>query len=707
MRRTFAWLIGWLLWSIALPAAAQERYGVVTLDLRPISGEMPTHLCVVSETKSTRARDRLWDLVVDEPERVGAAGGSESTLWRVQPKAWSGEANSAEQQKCADDTIGDCRPRVELPPGLTKANDFFAACTYDTLADGGTTSDPRPLFVLLEHLEGSPPRIESIRLTGGVATIGVDADLDRVVVTARSLGGAYLPHRRSERGIREQASEAGAPSRSHDVVVVLPLTPRCQIVELTLPRTPLQPEDRERLAVRAHGVPLDVDKCVGPLVGTEVLQVRLPQAPLGVGTIDVELAARPGRPGARFGGRYDGAWPRAPFELRFKQISFRWRRPACIYPESKCPSVTLDNGTSCTATPTKTGCDYLCPGIVDDGAVDLALPVGLTFEKEAPVQRWEDTLARAGQTLSSYVPADDIHLDANVNSWETDVPDNQISQVELFGEDGTARRYGVTHVPNLQLLVPGASCEPVRFRPIGDRHYDEGIAAVSEGKIMFGAPQRMARRIAFNVSLLAGGGPAWSTYTDGKNGPPLYFSGLGMFAIEIRPRKPKLSRWALEIRVGGTLGRYGTVVDTNTDATEDVVDDGTDEPERTNPNAAADEDTAAAATTANQTTGWARLLAEPGVVFSAHQRVAIGAGVGFGLSLPFRTQQDIFGDRLRFIVSPNVDLRFRVRRWLKIVLQLRGVLNEQLVKQGNPSVDPKSSDRAGSFMTLFGLQATF
>ncbi len=662
-----------MLW-LTTPAMAQDRYGVVTLDLRPTAGEMPTHLCVVSETKSARARDRLWDLVVDEPERVGAAGGSETTLWRVQPKAWSGEPDSAAQQKCSDDTIGDCRPRVELPPGLTKANDFFAACTYDTLADGGSTTDPRPLFVLLEHLEGSPPRIESIRLTGGVATIGVAADLDRVVVTARSLGGAYLPHRRSERGIREQAAEGFSAIRSGDVVVLLPLVPRCQSVELTLPRTRLQPEDRERLAVRAHGVQLDVDKCVGPLVGSEVLQVRLPQAPLGVGTIDVELAERPGRPGARFGARYDGAWPRVPFELRFKQISFHWRRPACIYSEAKCPSASLDNGTTCTATLTKTGCDYLCPGLVDDGAVDLVLPVDVTFEKENPVQRWDDTLARAGQTLSSYVPADDIHLDANVNDWETEVPDNQISQVELFGEDGTARRYGVTHVPNLQLEIPGASCEPVRFRPIGDRHYDEGIANVSDGKIEFGPPQRRARRIAFNVTLAAGGGPAWSGGS--TNDAPLYFSGLGMFAIEVRPRKPKLSRLAVEFRVGGTLGRYGVTTEETT--TEE---------------------------TSRRDTGWARLLVEPGLVYSAHQRVAIGVGLGMGVSLPFRSQQDIVGDRLRFIASPNLDLRFRVRRWIKLVVQFRGVLNEQPFKQGGGSIDPNA--RAGSFIALFGLQATF
>lgn len=688
MQRIVAWLIAVMVFGWAASAAAQDKYGVVTLDLRPASGDMPTHLCVVSEVKSARARDRLWDLLVDEPERVGAAGASERTLWRVLPKAWSGEPDSGESQKCADGIIGDCRPRVELPPGLTKANDFYVACAYDTLADGGATDDPRPLFVLLEHLEGAPPHIESIRLTGGVATIGVGADLDRVVVTARSLGGAYLPHRRSERGNRDNSNEGSTPSGPRDVVVLLSLVPRCQSIELTLPRTTLQPEDRERLAVRAHGVELDVDKCVGPLVGSEVLQVRLPQAPLGVGTIDVELATRPGRPGARFGARYDTAWPRAPFELKFKQVSFSWRRPACIYPQDECPSVTFENGTTCAATPTKTGCDYLCPGLVDDGAVDLVLPVRVTFEKESPVQRWDDTLARAGQTLSSYVEAEDIHLDANVNAWETEVPDNQISQVELFGEDGTARRYGVTHVPNLQLKVPGASCEPVRFRPVGDRHYDEGLAEIRDGEIEFGAPHRLARRIGFSVMLAAGGGPTWSTFKDGTKGPPLYFSGLGMFAIEIRPRPPKLARLAVELRVGGTLGRYGTVVDADEEPPVDGETEDTD------------------ATTASDT-GWARLLFEPGIVISAHQRVAIGTGLGLGVALPFRSREDLFGDGLRFIVSPNVDLRFRIRKYLKLVLQFRGVLNEQLIKQGKPEGEPEPDDRAGSFMTLFGLQATF
>jgi hypothetical protein len=93
------------------------------------------------------------------------------------------------------------------------------------------------------------------------------------------------------------------------------------------------------------------------------------------------------------------------------------------------------------------------------------------------------------------------------------------------------------------------------------------------------------------------------------------------------------------------------------------------------------------------------------LVISAHQRIAIGTGVGLGVSLPFRSREDVVGDRIRFIVSPSLDLRVRVRKWIKLIVQFRGVLNEQPFKQGENNID--ANDRAGSFMTLFGVQATF
>ncbi|HWB75074.1 MAG TPA: hypothetical protein VG755_08955 [Nannocystaceae bacterium] len=704
-------MIAAFVWLWASAALAQEPHGVVTLDLRPEVGDTPTHLCVVGQAKSGRLRERLRELLEPDDEKIAAAGGTEATVWRVRPKAWDGTDASAERQRCSTDPLGDCRPRVELPASLASATDFYAACTVDSLAEGGAIDDPRPLFVLLEHLEGSPPQVTSIRLAGGVATIGVDADLGRVVVTARSLGGAYLPHKRSERGVEEGNGES-TTGGNKNVLVQLPLTPRCRVVELTLPGTALSEADRARLQVRAHGIKLDVAKCVGPLTGRDVLQVRVPQAPLRVGSIDVELRWFKGRPGAQFGGRYTGSWPeKVPYALTFKQVTFRWRRPPCIFPVNECPTATLETGTVCEATSTPAGCDYRCPGTVDNAAIDLVLPQKVKFEKSGPDQKWEDTVARAGQQLTSYVEAPDIYLSANVSTWKTDIPDNRISAVEIYGEDGEARRYGIGPLPlqeresnadqndakdeprtprDFRLKVPGASCEPVRFKPIGDRHYDEGVAQVTDGKLVFTKPERTARIARFNITLAVGGGPAFSSYRERGAPAQVYFSGLGMLSVELRPRKPKFSRIAFEPRVGGTLGRYATTLD------PDTLDP--DEPGGGKPTSVP---------LSTRTVGWARLLVEPGMVFSLHERVALGAGFGLGVALPFRSAENLVGDRLRFIYSPNVDVRIRAYKFLKLLLQFRGVLNEQAFAQGKPLGLPTSKSWAGSFLILFGAQFSF
>lgn len=723
---------------LATRASAQDKHGLVTFDLRAENGELPTHLCVVSEARSARARDRLWDLL-EQDATLDEGRGSPTpgtTSWRVRPKAWSGADNSAEHQRCASGAIGDCRPHVELPSSLTPKNNFFVACTVDSLDEGGATDDPRPLFVLLEHHEASPPQIETIRLAGGVATIGIGADVHHGTITARSIGGGYLPDQRSERGVREDSQE----TRGHDVpavLIVLKVTPLCRVVELTLPRTTLHPTDRERLRVKAHGVDLDVDKCVGPLLGTEVLQVRLPKAPLGVGHIDVELGgATKDRPTAQFAGRFDGPWPKAPFALLFKQVTFTWQPPPCIYPTDRCPDATLENGTVCKPTATKHGCEYRCPGEVDDAAGDIVLPLEVTFEKSEPRQRWKDKLARSGQKLTSYVPSDEIYLNANVNEWTTNVPDNTIRGVEIYGEDGQARVYGVTPLEEpksprpdeavvegdkpirpraFRLPVPGASCEPIRYKPVGDRSYEEREAKVSEGNLEFREEWRAARLVGFNVTLAAGGGPAFSTFKgDTNNSAPVYFSGLGMFALELRPRQPRFARLAVELRFGGTLGRYAVTEAPSEDVPAERPQGATENPAerlKAGESAADDESTNSSQTRAG---GWARVLAEPGLVVSAHQRVAVGFGFGLGMALPFSSNEDIVGDRIRFIYSPNVDVRFRVRKWLKLVLQFRGVLNEQAFRQGDftvpegePQPKPSAKDWAGSFITLFGVQMSF
>lgn len=695
---SFALAVLALVMMLVFPAvAAAERYGVVTLDLRPEAGDVPTHLCVVSEAQSPRTRKTLAELLAPEPDAPAADAISGRSTWLVEPALWGGDPESAKSQRCADDPVGDCRPRVELPEGLGRAGDLFVACTSDSLSAAAATADPRPLFILLEHLEGSPPAIDSVRLTGGIATIGVRADLDQVVVTARSLGGYYVPHPRSERASEETVSDPGEPARK---LVSLVLTPRCHVIEVTLPRTRLEPDDRGRLAVRVHGVDLDVKRCVGKLTGTGTVQVRLPQAPLGVGTLDIDLAATDsGKAAARFGARWEGRWPRAPFALQFNQVSFSWRRPECIYSEATCPAVTLETGTACASTVTEQGCDYRCPGTVDDSALDLELPLAVTFEKQKPNQRWTDTLAVNGQTLTSYVPADQIYLDANVNSWQTEIPGSRITDVEIFGEDAEVHRYGVTHVPNLQLKVPGASCEPIRFRPRGDRAYDEALATVRSGSIEMGDPQRTARRTAFKLYMAAGGGPARSDTFGPTDVPPVYFSALGQLALQYRARKPGWSRVGWELRVGGTLGRWGSRLverGTTTDADQpsDTTTTQTDEQLRA--------------------FGWARVIFEPGVVVAATSRIEVGSGFGVGFSFPIRQDEDLTGDRINFIWTPSLDARYKVRRWAALMLQFRGVFGERAftvpggttVATDQDPLEPKEA-KARSLLVLFGTALSF
>lgn len=688
------------LWLPRVAHANGPVYSEIQLDLRPEPGaDVPTHLCVVSEARGPVARQKLYEVL----ERNG-----KSRALLIDPKVWDGDAGSMESQRCGEDPITDCRPQLELPPKLADTGELFVACTADLSAEGGSAVEPRPLFVLIEYLNASPPQVESVRLGGGVATVGVfGASLKGVDVTARTLGGHYSPDTRSARGIVE------GDGRESTASVKLELSPRCRQIEVKLPRFKVKPGDRASMSVRVHGKAIDVDKCVGNLVGTNVIQVRVPPAPLGVGSIDVEIAGTGGT--ARFGGDYETRWPSVPFVLVFNQVSFTWRRPQCIYPENECPVARLEGGTTCTGEVIppdgpgrrSPGCSYRCPGeYSEETAVDISLPAQVEFEKSSPTQTWTDTLAKNGEELTSYVSSDEVYLGGSINDWRTSVPDNSISAVEIYGEDGSVRRYSVSHVDRLVLKVPSAviqaqnrTCEGVRFRPVGDRSYDELVGSVSDGNIEFGNPERGARRLNFTVTLAAGGGPAWFR---GVDPPPIYFTGLGMFGVEIRPRRGPLSnRFAAEMRVGMTLGTWGV-----TEQEEQTI---TEPPGRIPPG---QEETTTTEETVDKETriGWARVLFEPGMSVSLHERVALGVAFGLGFSLPFRQREaELTGASLNFIYSPNAELRFRLRRWLRLILQFRYMGGERgfRIPAGSTASDEPESPVAQSFIVLAGLQFKF
>lgn len=669
LRRLIALLA--FVWAAAAARQAHAR-ATVTIELTPATGSVPTHVCVVTEARGARN---------DRPLSSVLARDTTGPSYPVLPAAWN-QPDAAPPKACSPDPDADCRPVVDLPPGLSSLDDLFVACTADTLAAGTTNrDDPWVVFLLVEQLGASPPDVESVRLAGGIVTVGVGTTGPGTRFTVRSLGGHYLPH---DRSYRETDGRDGGHT-----IPTLPLAPRCRWTEIALPRTRLTAADRERLQVAVHGAPIDTDRCVGVLRG-EAMRVLVPRAPLSVGTIEVDLAATRDRPAARFGARWKGPFPPAPFDLEFRQVTFEWRRPACIYPADSCPRATLADGTVCAATVTDSGCAYTCPGTVTEAtATALALPTEVEFEKTGPIQRWTDRLAQNGQTLSSYVDPRDVFLEVELAGWTDARPGNEVRKIKFFRPDGALTSFNVSRSTRMSINVPYASCASVPFEVEGDRGYREGRAAVRSGQLVLGRPAHLAKLVSFSLAASAGGGPAWSPLLDSGNaGPPVFFGGLLQFAINLRPRKPKYARMLVEMRMGVHLGQWGAVVFEDREGTvkesfEDFV--------------------------------WVRFLAGPGLVVDLTDRLALGVGVDFGASFPARRRQSLAGIAFTFITSPSLDLRLRVRKYLSIFVQSRGVVDKAFRSTTDTSTTPGEANgetttarrTAGTLLTLFGLMAHF
>ncbi len=649
------------------PVEAKKPYGVVTVDLRPEIGEVPTHLCVVSEVSGPRTR-RTVDALVLAP-----AGGSPSAL-SIDPTVWGDPGDRDGDGTKACGTQGGCSARILLPQGLRRAETLHVACTTDSLLRKGSTADARILVLMLEHLEGSPPMIEALRLTGGVVTIGVQANLDHIVVTARSLGGHYAPDQRSFR-----ANEGGAGSK----LIVLPIAPRCHWVEVELPAIRLRESDRARLEVYANGEKIDSGACLGVMRGGAKLRVQIPRS-VEEGQLEVGIVPAEGEwPSVtRFGAHWQGSWPSATITMTPNRLGFAWRAPECVFSETECPRATLAGGIECSGERDGELCHYICPGDSKrDELLEIDTPVEIRFQTGSPRQEWTDLLVRPGQTLDEYLPQGKIFLHADISAWRRNVPGNRITHLDVLGSDGTERRYNLLGVDSLRIASPETGCPPLRFRLVGDRRYDEGIAQVRGGHVTFTEPGRTANILSFNLLMAQGGGP--SLLLEGRDDlvNPAYFTGLIQLAANFRPHRSGGSRISFELRLGGTVGQYGYYERQSVD----------DTPRRV-----------------TKKIPWARLLFEPAIQMNVWKSLSFSAGLGIGTAWPIRASDLRYVDRFRFIVSPSIDARFSVRKWLAFVAQGRAIFGERTMVplEANPEVAPKSWANM-AILGLYGIVIAF
>lgn len=638
--------------------AGSRDYGVVTIDLRPERGDVPTHLCVVSEVAGPRARQTLDQLMRGAPNSEGEV--------ELNTQMWP-EFEAV--PSCA--SPGVCAPRIRVPGTQVQAQDFAVACVKDDLKSNRVERDPRLLVLMLEHLEGSPPALDSLNLAGGVATIGVQLDLRRVVVTARSLGGHYAPHDRSYH------AEVSDGSRK---MVALPISPRCAWTALLLPGAQISEGQRARLRLVAQGRSMEAERCIGPLDGSSTLRAMLPPGE-GTGQIILERRAKDDSPepdALSFRGQWRGQWPDELLELSPLRIHFRWRGPECIYPRGQCPAASLASGQHCSVNFRDELCHYSCPG--EDQPADgerIRLPVQVTFEKKRPVQRWSDTLESPGQILASYVDPSRRFLRADLRDWQSGGPGARVRHIDLMTSDGATQRHAVDGRKVLELRVPHASCELMRYRFSGDREYRELLAPVRDGKVVLAPPYASARLARFGVSLVQGGGPSFMT---GKEQtlllPPTNYLGILQLVMNLRALRPKIPRLSWDFRLGASLGQWGYF-----EGREGTV------PRRI-----------------DRRLAWVRFLAGVAAVVDLWPRVRASLGVDFGGSWPLKFQKDFPIETRNFLVIPTLGTEIQIRRNVALDLQLRAIVGESYLRIDTGETKPLETI---SVAGLYGIRLNF
>ena len=233
------------------------------------------------------------------------------------------------------------------------------------------------------------------------------------------------------------------------------------------------------------------------------------------------------------------------------------------------------------------------------------------------------------------------------------------------------------------VAVNTLECEAIRYRVVGERDYLESNADVQDGKVLFHPPERSAKFLSFNLTILQGGGPA-ILYHARREKPvpsalrsPSNYVGLIQLVGNYRPVEPRWSFLSWDLRIGGTIGQWG-YYQGNVGHLPHRID---------------------------HKIAWVRLLPGIAAVVDLWKPMSIALGVDVGSSWALRVLESKITSRFRIIVSPSIDARLAIRKWFSLVVQARVIWGEKLQRITDAGIIESYS--ALSVFGVYGFRAAF
>jgi hypothetical protein len=451
-----------------------------------------------------------------------------------------------------------CRATIAIPDDSTY-DAFHLSC----IANQQTPPTNRVVFVMLDYHREHAPTLSDPYLAGTTASLAINGQTERTIISVRSLGGNYLPG----------PDVIAGRDATRQELATIPLVPRCRATDVHLPRAGAEKITGASLRVYVDGEQLY--SCGKQSVTNGQMLAVIPNGrENAIKTVILTVGTPDDDNFAQFAASWAGAIPPSSMlETRRTAVSFQWQRERLLRP-SECPSASMPaagidcsvkksparQGDACTLrrqeearalAPARQGdactlrrreealaeqsdaCRYTCGALeTDPTALSFDLPALLRFSTPGENgEVWADTLGAASEHLQSYVAPEDRTLLIDFRNWSALRPSNMVHTMVVEMQNGPPLRVASRGVQRVAIpkLEAGTS---IAYHYEGERAFGSATLDTSQRETVAPDPAETVHELTPNAFL--GGG----------QGIPLAHTGLS----EIR----SIRNWEfLSIGLGG------------------------------------------------------------------------------------------------------------------------------------------------------------